>query len=368
MLLQGSSRNRSTSLSTSKKGRTLGLVLLLLAKALSIASGFGIAMSGSFAPRGQRPSEHYARYLEQLPSMLGKKVVVTGASRGLGYVTALSLAKKGASLFLLNRRSARAEEAQSEIAEAASGPAPQLVDCDLLDFESVRGAASTVREGSADGVDVLCCNAGIMLQPDEASRDGYDITISTNVLSHFLLTKELMPELNKAASLHGEARIISHSSLSGFGPPAFDPTFFAQRGGDLGGQGASYERYHQSKLANLLFISALHDKLQTLQSSVKALACTPGVCASDMFVHVMSVMRPGRSADLSTVPSVEDGSLPQLKCICDRSVQSGELYTPPRGGGDPVKVALAPPSVLVDNESKAKLWHACERAVGAFCI
>jgi NAD(P)-dependent dehydrogenase (short-subunit alcohol dehydrogenase family) len=51
-----------------------------------------------------------------------------------------------------------------------------------------------------------------MLQPDEASKDGYDVTIATNVLSHFLLTRELLPTLEAAAEVRGEARIVCISS------------------------------------------------------------------------------------------------------------------------------------------------------------
>jgi len=325
-------------------------------------------------PVGQRPSKYYQEFFEQLPSMTGKTVVVTGASKGLGYVTALSLAKKGASVISLNRKSAVAEEAQTEFARVASGSAPQFVECDLLDFSSVREAARKLREIAVDGIDVLVLNAGIMLQPDESSKDGYDITISTNVLSHFLLTKELMPELEKAASLRGDARVVSMSSGSGFGPPAFDPSLFEKRGSNLGrqvqaylgGQADSYGRYHQSKLANYLITSALHEKLTARGSKVKALACHPGVCATDMFVHVVSLNSPGQPVDLTGVPSVEDGALGQLKCICDASVESGELFGPPMGGGFPEKVELGPPLILLDDESKAKLWEACERAVGVF--
>ncbi|KAK3252782.1 hypothetical protein CYMTET_37940 [Cymbomonas tetramitiformis] len=325
-------------------------------------------MTGSATPEPkQRPSEYFPKFFEELPSMAGKNIVVTGASRGLGFVTALSLAKKGASLFLLNRRSTRAEESLAVIAEACSGPPPQLIECDLLDFASVRAAAGRLAaEGSVDGIDVLCCNAGVMLQPDQPSKDGYDITISANVLSHFLLTRELMPQLEKAATSRKEARIVNMSSGSGFGPPAFNPRFYTKDGGNLGGQKASYERYHQSKLANLLLTSALADKLRIRKSRVKALACTPGVCGTDMFAHVVSLSKPGEPVDLSVVPSVEDGSLAQLKCICEPSLESGQLFGPPGMGGLPVKIPLEPPTVLVDTQAKVKLWEACERAVGAF--
>jgi NAD(P)-dependent dehydrogenase (short-subunit alcohol dehydrogenase family) len=156
------------------------------------------------------------------------------------------------------------------------------------------------------------------------------------------------------------------SSGSGFGPPAFDASFFARAGGRLGGERASYERYHQSKLANLLFTAALHDRLAARGSSVKALACTPGVCATDMFARVAS--RSGRQADMSSVPSVEDGVLAQLKCACEPNVRSGQLFGPPGLGGLPVEVAIAPPTVLVDDPTKEELWVACERAVGAFVL
>lgn len=306
--------------------------------------------------------------------MDGKTVVITGSSRGLGYVTARSLAQKGALVYMLNRKSDRAEKSLAEIVEVCTGPPPQLIECDLLDFTSVRKAAAILKKKCTTtnkGIDVLCCNAGIMLQPDQASKDGYDITIATNVLSHFLLTKELIPELEEAASLRGEARIVSMSSMSGFGPPAFDPTFFGRNGGKLGdGTKASYARYHQSKLANLIFTSTLDDRLRAKKSNVRAVACTPGVCGTDMFVHATTVMS-GSPSPRNMVPSTEDGALAQIKCICDPSVESGELWNPSRmtnaseDGGSPVeKAEIQLPSILVDNTCKEKLWKLCEQAIG----
>ena len=160
-----------------------------------------IGMAFSSAPRSQpRHSELYPAYFDSLPSMAGKTVVITGASRGLGYVTALSVARKGAAVFMVGRRSARADESLEAIRIASTGPALQLVECDLLDFGSVRKAAAALKERAGD-IDALCCNAGIMMQPDEASKDGYDVTIATNVLSHFLLARELLPTLEVRASL-----------------------------------------------------------------------------------------------------------------------------------------------------------------------
>ena len=161
------------------------------------------------------------------------------------------------------------------------------------------------------------------------------------------------------------------SSGSGFGPSGFNAAYYERGSVDWrgarkgwGGPQKSYERYHQSKLANLLFTSALHDKLRDAsqrEGVIKAVACTPGVCATDMFVHVAS--QPGRPADLSAVPSVEDGACAQLLCICDPAVESGDLWGPPGMGGAPVRIPIAPPTVLVDERSKAQLWEVCEAAV-----
>lgn len=121
-------------------------------KCMSLVSVLGsIGMAFGSAPQSQpRPSELYPAYFESLPSMAGKTVVVTGASRGLGYVTALSVARKGAAVFLVGRSSARADAALDAIRSASTGPAPQLVECDLLNFGSVRKAAAVLRECAGD--------------------------------------------------------------------------------------------------------------------------------------------------------------------------------------------------------------------------
>ena len=88
------------------------------------------------------------------------------------------------------------------------------VDCDLADFDSVRRAAAQVAAETKDsGLDCLCNNAGVMALADRATKDGYDVQMQTNHLSHFLLTRELYPVLLKAAELREEARIVNHLSI-----------------------------------------------------------------------------------------------------------------------------------------------------------
>merc|ERR1712176_355783 len=326
----------------------------------------------------QRPSQFYPQFFENLPSMQDKTVVITGCSRGIGYVTARAAAQKGAFVVMLNRKSAKAEESTATIAQESSkynNPhQPLSIECDLLDFQSVRDAVQKVKK-VAPAIDVLCCNAGIMLQPDEVSKDGYDITISANVLSHFSIVKELMPNLENAASLRGKARIVNMLSGSGYGAPPLDIELFRKRSNEAkmsssasSSSRESYNRYHQSKLANLIFTKALHEKLQSKQSTIQVVACTPGVCGTDMFMHASTIMN-GQPSPLDQVPSVEDGSMAQIKCICDfENVKSGDLWGPERGckKGTLANLEIKPPLILVDDDAKRKLWKVCEDATGIF--
>ena len=90
----------------------------------------------------------------------------------------------------------------------------EAIDCDLQDFASVRAAIATIK-ASCDRLDVLCNNAGVMALKDQATKDGYDMQMQTNCLSHFLLTKELFELLLQS----DDARVVNHSSQARLRPP-----------------------------------------------------------------------------------------------------------------------------------------------------
>ena len=168
--------------------------------------------SGEYTPP-EVASVVYPAFAAAQGPLTGKSFAVTGCTSGTGLVAAKLFAEKGAAkVFLLNRPSARAEAARAEIsAAAAAGTVVTHVDCDLMDFGSVRAAAAAVRAATGE-LDVLCNNAGVMALEDKATKDGYDVQMQTNHLSHFLLTSEVWPLLQKAAELRGEARVVQHSS------------------------------------------------------------------------------------------------------------------------------------------------------------
>ena len=135
---------------------------------------------------------------------LGQVVAITGCTTGTGYFAALTFAKCGARVIMLNRKSERAETALSKIREAVPDAKVEHVDCDLTDFASVKKAAAELQSLCSSGLDVLCNNAGVMALADEATADGFDVQMQTNHLSHFLLTREVFPLLEKAAEKNGE--------------------------------------------------------------------------------------------------------------------------------------------------------------------
>ena len=187
--------------------------------------------------------------------MTNKVVAITGTTSGTGFICAREVAKKGATVILLNRKSERSEQAHKHLLESLPEGKFDPIDCDLQSFESVISAMETIRS-KYDVIDVLVNNAGVMALKDQATTDGYDIQMQTNVISHFLITKELFPLLRKSE----EARIVNHTSMARLGGPLV-MDYFEKNGGNLGGddteeenlgfQGPRWERYHQTKLANV---------------------------------------------------------------------------------------------------------------------
>ena len=116
--------------------------------------------------------------------MTGKVVAITGTTSGTGYVCARELAKKGASVILLNRNSERAEKSLQQLREAVPEGIFDWIECDLQSFDSVRNATKMI-QAAYEKVDVLVNNAGVMALKDYPTKNGYDVQMQTNVLSHF---------------------------------------------------------------------------------------------------------------------------------------------------------------------------------------
>jgi NAD(P)-dependent dehydrogenase (short-subunit alcohol dehydrogenase family) len=142
-----------------------------------------------------------------LRPMLGKVVLVTGATSGLGYAAAEGFARLGATVWLVVRSRERGEEARVRIVERSGNSEVNVGVCDLSELESVRQFAGRFRD-QASRLDVLVNNAGVMTEERAVSADRIELTLATNVVGPFLLTNLLIPLLRENAP----ARIINVSS------------------------------------------------------------------------------------------------------------------------------------------------------------
>jgi len=210
----------------------------------------------------------------QNADMTGKNVIITGATAGVGKDTARSLAKMGANVILATRNEDKTRDTIAEIREHLDNGAVVLEHryLDLTDLDSVRGFGSTF--GATDTVDVLINNAGVAHETG-VTKQGVERIFGINYLSHFLLTKELMPILARS-----KARIINVSSM-GFmsaNRKHFDMPYTGECS-----QMSPQQRYGRSKAAQILFTKALQRRFAGKNIGCTCSSLHPGCVRTGIF-------------------------------------------------------------------------------------
>lgn len=320
------------------------------------------------------PTRHLDTVLQNHgQDMTNKVVAITGTTSGTGFVCAREVAKKGATVILLNRESSRSAESHQKLAAAVPGAKFDSIACDLQDFASVKAAADQIK-AKYPVVDVLVNNAGVMALKDQATADGYDVQMQTNAISHFLLTKELFPLLRKSP----QARIVNHSSQARLGGP-LKAEYFGKNGGNLGGdgnetenqsfRGPRWERYHQTKLANATFTYGLKQKLESQNiTNVLPLLAHPGLAKTQLQVTTASDGgMDGNAEFMNQAQSPEDGATGIIRACMDPEAKPGDFFGPV-GGWQGFPESLPPEELLTDESNVRINWEGCEKAVGTFQI
>jgi retinol dehydrogenase-12 len=204
-------------------------------------------------------------------SLDGKIALVTGATNGIGRVTARELARRGARVLFVARDRARGEETLAEVRAVSGGRPADLLLADLSSLSEVRRLAQQVRERTTR-LDLLVNNAGAIFDERKLSADGLEMTFALNHLAYYLLTLELLPLVEAGSA----SRIVNVSSVAHVrGSIDFD---------DLQGERAysMWRAYQQSKLANVLFTRELARRLGGRPSGrgVTTNSLHPGAIAS----------------------------------------------------------------------------------------
>ena len=198
-------------------------------------------------------------------SVEGKRILVTGATDGIGLEAARRLAKMGGNLHLVGRNPEKLARAAELVAEAAGGKPPATYLADLSSQASIRALAQEVL-ANAPELDILLNNAGGMFSRRQQTVDGLETTFALNHLGYFLLTHLLQDALRRAEG----ARVVNVASEAHRGVSVdFD---------DLQGERrySGWRAYQRSKLANILFTRELAGRLEGV--SVNCLH--PGFVAS----------------------------------------------------------------------------------------
>src|SRR5688500_15376351 len=113
---------------------------------------------------------------KDIPDQTGRVALVTGANGGLGYETALGLARAGARVLLAARDAQRGADALARMQAAAPAATIELVSLDLADLASVERAARDVA-ARVPALDILVNNAGVMALPYRTTRDGFEMQL-----------------------------------------------------------------------------------------------------------------------------------------------------------------------------------------------
>src|SRR5260370_13143181 len=151
------------------------------------------------------PHDSVKRYISKAsvskagqPTMQGKVCLVTGATSGIGLVTAHELARQGARVLLVGRNSARCAETIEQIRARTGNQDVKALLADLSSQRQIRDLARHVR-GRYPRLDVLINNAGRMWLAREVTVDGLEMTFAVNHLAYFLLTHLLLDTLQASA-------------------------------------------------------------------------------------------------------------------------------------------------------------------------
>ena len=203
----------------------------------------------------------------------GKRVLVTGASAGLGVETARALAAHGAHVVGAARDLAKAEKATETVrAQARNGGGIELIELDLASLASVRRCADAL-VAAGKPFDVVIANAGVMACPKGETADGFETQFGTNHLGHFAL-------VNRIASLLGPGGRLVNLASSGhrLADVDLDDPGFERKPYD------AWVAYGRSKTANVLFAVEFDRRHQA--RGVRAAAVHPGGIQTELSRHL----------------------------------------------------------------------------------
>lgn len=290
-----------------------------------------------------------------IPSQKGRSAIVTGTG-GLGYETALELAKNGAEVILAGRNSTKGTEAVKKILHSHPSSNIRFEELDLASLASVKSFSDRMLK-SRQSLELLINNAGVMTPPTrKTTKDGFELQFGTNYLAHFALTARLLPLLLKGK----KPRVVQLSSV-------------AHRSGTIHFDDLQFERqyhaskaYAQSKIAMILFALELQRHSDSSGWGLLSIPVHPGISRTDLLLNGAGPNSlPGMTRRLLgsvLFQPAAQGALPTLFAATSPNAKAGTYYGPgglgeTRGYPQPGKIA---PQAL-DRTVSSRLWEVSQQ-------
>lgn len=295
-----------------------------------------------------------------IPNLPNTRVLITGASDGMGLIIAKRLAAAGADVILPVRNRGKGEKAIAAIRAAVPDATVSLRDLDLSSLASVAALGETLR-AEGDPIHILINNAGVMTPPErQTTVDGFELQLGTNHLGHFALVGHLLPLLRA-----GHARVTSQISI-------------AARSGKVDWDDLNAERrydgmrsYSQSKIAVGLFGLELDRRSAAQGWGITSNLSHPGVAPTNLLAARPEIGRGGDTPQVRAirwlsargllVGTAETAGLPALLAATSPESRPGALYGP-RGfqnlGGAPAEQELYRP--LRSTDDAERVWKVSE--------
>jgi NAD(P)-dependent dehydrogenase (short-subunit alcohol dehydrogenase family) len=211
-------------------------------------------------------------------NLSGKRVLVTGASAGLGVETARTLAAHGATVVGAARNLDKAKKATEVVrTDAKNGGSLDLVELDLASLRSVRACADALVKAGKP-FDVVICNAGVMACPRGKTADGFETQFGTNHLGHFVLVNRIASLMKKGSRLVNLSSAGHRFSDVDLDDPNFEHTPYTEFGA-----------YGRSKTANILF--AVEFDRRHKAEGIRATAVHPGGIQTELGRYMTPELR-----------------------------------------------------------------------------
>lgn len=294
-----------------------------------------------------------------MPDQSGKIVVITGANSGLGYASAVEIAKKGATIVMAVRNVSKGEKAKTDLLQAVPNATVDLMTLDVGNLQSVRDFASAFK-AKYDRINLLLNNAGVMAIPRTTTADGFEMQLGVNHLGHFALTGLLLDVIVNTPN----ARIHNVSSSANYtGTINFD---------DLMGE-KEYGRwtaYGQSKLANVVYTFELDKRLKAAGYDTMANTSHPGLVMTNLQTNsleksdangeafIYRIMGPLMAQDISM------GILPMLFGSTADEAKGGVFYGPRTFNLRGYPAEKQPNKEALDASIRERFWSVSEELTG----